>query len=357
LANVAAKNKRKQTILRTPRAVGVVEKNKILWHTYGMKKKMIQVPLFWTIVMVGLIFWSSFSCKKQAFFANADAIIRISADRLSLQLNESARLTITGYSSDGSFLLDGTRVDLTVENGTLDRSWVELEDGSASVTAMANRERGEMKITARSGSALAEPNPLVIQVGQVPNVSQVTASVNPPVLPFNGGRVEVIVTVYDSYLQPIAGATVILEADAGTLDSRGAPLTTNSSGQVTDYLETTRESIITIYAGNINKTVTVSLEEEPPANIPPVADFTYSPLDPVSGEPVYFNASASVDSDGFIQNYSWDFGDGTSGGGKKPTHKFDVGEFTSKTFTITLTVMDDQGAYGTISQSLTVNFK
>ena len=304
-----------------------------------MNKKIIRAPLIWTIVIAGLIFWGYSACKKQAYFANADAVIRISADRLSLQLNESTRVTIIGYSSDGSFLLDGTRVDLTVENGTLDRSWVELE------------------ITAQSGSAAAEPSPLVIQVGQVPDVNQVAASLNPPVLPYSGGRVEIIATVYDSYLEPLAGVTVILEADTGTLDSRGAPLTTNTAGQVTDYLETTKESIITIYAGDISKTVTVSLEEEPPANIPPTADFTYSPLDPISGEIVYFNASASVDSDGFIQGYTWDFGDGTSGGGKKPTHKFDVGEFTSKTFTVTLTVVDNQGAHGTVSQSLTVNFK
>jgi hypothetical protein len=322
-----------------------------------MKKRKIQAPLLWAIAMTGLIFWGSSSCKKQAFFAGEDAVIQISADQLSLQLDESTRISIIGFNSDGTFLWDGTRVDLTVENGTLDRSWVELENGTATTTARANQSRGEMKITARSGSAVADPNPLVIQVGELPDINQVTASLNPPILPFNGGRVEVIATVYDSYLEPIAGVTVVLEADTGTLDSRGAPLTTNTSGQVTDYLETTSESTITIYAGDVSKTVTVSLEEEPPANTPPVADFSYSPQDPISGETVYFNASASTDEDGVIQGYSWDFGDGSSGGGKKPTHKFDVGEFTSKTYTVTLTVVDNQGGYGTISQIITVNFK
>ena len=309
------------------------------------------------ILALGFILPISHSCKKQAFFAETDAEIRIGADRFSIKLNESVKISVQGYHSDGSFLLDGTRVDLTIENGTLDHSWVELEDGAASVSAFANMERGEMKITGHSGSVVAEPNPLVIQVGQIPDVSQIVASLNPPVLPYDGGRVEIIVTVYDSYFQPLAGAAVILEADAGTLDSRGAPLITNQSGQVTDYLETQTECTVTIYSGDVTKTVSLSQEEAPQPNVEPLADFTYSPLDPISGEKIYFNASASYDADGFIQNYTWDFGDGTSGWGKTPTHQFDVGEFLSKTFTVSLTVTDNQGAHDTYSQQITVNLK
>ncbi len=322
-----------------------------------MKRRTYIGVFGFVILVVGFILVVGNSCKKQAFFADSGAQIRISADRLTIQLNESVRISVLGYSSDGSFLLDGTRVDLTIENGTLDSSWVELEDGSASVTAAANMERGEMKITGRSGSAVAEPNPLVIQVGQIPDVSQIVASLNPPVLPYDGGRVEIIVTVYDSYFQPIAGAAVILEADVGTLGSRGAPLTTDQSGQVTDYLETQRECTVTIYSGDVTKTVTVPQEEAPQPNEEPVANFTYSPLSPISGETVYFNASASYDPDGTIQRYTWDFGDGASARGKTTTHKFDVGEFLSRTFTVSLTVVDNQGAHGTFSQQITVNLK
>ena len=214
-----------------------------------------------------------------------------------------------------------------------------------------------MKITGRSGSVVAEPNPLVIKVGEIPDVSQIVASLNPPVLPYEGGRIEIIVTVYDNYFQPIAGAAVILEADVGTLDSRGAPMTTNQSGQVTDFLEAQHQCTVTIYSGDVTKTVTVPQEDAPQPNEEPVADFTYSPLDPISGEVVYFNASASNDADGTIEKYTWDFGDGTSSGGKTTTHKFDVGEFLSKTFTVSLTVVDNEGAHDTYSKQITVNFK
>jgi hypothetical protein len=322
-----------------------------------MKRRIYPGVFSLVILVVGLIFMVVDSCKKQAFFADSTAQIRISADRLNIQLNESVRISLLGYNSDGSFLLDGTRVDLTIENGTLGSSWVELEDGTASVIATGNMERGEMKITGRSGSAVAEPNPLVIKVGQIPDVSQIVASLHPPALPYEGGRIEIIVTVYDNYFQPLAGAAVILEADAGTLDSRGAPMTTNQSGQVTDFLEAQHQCTVTIYSGDVTKTVAVAQEDAPQPNVEPVADFTYSPLDPISGEVVYFNASASSDADGTIEKYTWDFGDGTSSGGKTTTHKFDVGEFLSKTFTVSLTVVDNQGAHDTYSKQITIDFK
>ena len=44
-------------------------------------------------------------------------------------------------------------------------------------------------------------------------------------------------------------------------------------------------------------------------NQPPIANFTYSLLNPVVNQTITFNASSSYDPDG-IYNYEWDFGDG-----------------------------------------------
>lgn len=41
----------------------------------------------------------------------------------------------------------------------------------------------------------------------------------------------------------------------------------------------------------------------------PVAEFTYSPQNPVVGTPILFNASLSYDPDGKISSYEWYFGD------------------------------------------------
>ena len=64
--------------------------------------------------------------------------------------------------------------------------------------------------------------------------------------------------------------------------------------------------------------------------------------DPVKiNEEVTFDGSSSIDKDGKIVEYTWNFGDDSPEvDGAKPTHKFN----TIGTFNITLTVKDDHGA-------------
>ena len=54
--------------------------------------------------------------------------------------------------------------------------------------------------------------------------------------------------------------------------------------------------------------------------------------------PVRFDGSASRDSDGVVNGYSWDFGDGSTGGGANPTHLFTA----PGTYPVTLTVTGDR---------------
>ena len=73
--------------------------------------------------------------------------------------------------------------------------------------------------------------------------------------------------------------------------------------------------------------------------MPPVASFTVSPLYPEINDVITFDASECIDHDGTIVDYSWDFGDGITGAGMTPTHTYT----TVGTYTVTLTVTDDQG--------------
>ncbi len=74
--------------------------------------------------------------------------------------------------------------------------------------------------------------------------------------------------------------------------------------------------------------------------VPPVAIFTYAPLDPKTLEIIEFNASQSYDPDGGrIVTYRWDFGDGNIGYGMVVVHKY----ATSGTYNVTLTIIDDEG--------------
>jgi len=77
------------------------------------------------------------------------------------------------------------------------------------------------------------------------------------------------------------------------------------------------------------------------------ASFVFSPTDPHPGDTVYFNASASTIADG---NYTWDFGDGSSGNGVNTTHVYSL----ERTFTVTMTVRNSLGQAATTSRIITV---
>ena len=89
-------------------------------------------------------------------------------------------------------------------------------------------------------------------------------------------------------------------------------------------------------------------------NQPPIVSFSYSPGNPVINQTVTFNASDSTDPDGNITNYEWDFGD--SGNSTNTTMPITNHTYASAgTFTVTLTVTDDEGATNATSQVITVS--
>ena len=88
----------------------------------------------------------------------------------------------------------------------------------------------------------------------------------------------------------------------------------------------------------------------PPANLPPVSK-PGGPYTGITGIAVAFDGSKSTDSDGKIVTYAWDFGDGSpAGSGAKPTHTYT----TAGTYTVGLTVTDDDGATNGASTTATV---
>lgn len=88
------------------------------------------------------------------------------------------------------------------------------------------------------------------------------------------------------------------------------------------------------------------------ANITPTASFIALGLPTEAPLTVVFDASLSSDPDGVITSYSWDFGDGTflEDGGVSLLHEFTEGG----TFSVTLTVTDDDGATGISSLDINV---
>lgn len=99
-----------------------------------------------------------------------------------------------------------------------------------------------------------------------------------------------------------------------------------------------------------------------PPNVAPAASFFYTPVAPITAgqTPVTFNADASRDTDGHINEYAWNWGDGTavqSSGTSTMVHVFpdnpDLRCIEAK-YAVQLTVTDDKGESSSTSQQVTV---
>jgi len=95
------------------------------------------------------------------------------------------------------------------------------------------------------------------------------------------------------------------------------------------------------------------LPSAPGAFVPPLAAFTYSPEAPHPGEPVEFNGMSSLDFDGEIVSYAWDFeSDGTvDATGPIVLHVFP----SPGSYDVSLTVIDDAGNEDTAVHTIDVN--
>jgi len=91
--------------------------------------------------------------------------------------------------------------------------------------------------------------------------------------------------------------------------------------------------------GSVTNNVTVTA---PPVNVAPTASFTSSCTDLTCS----FNGSGSSDSDGTISSYSWSFG----GSGVTASNTF----AGTGTYSVTLTVTDNNGATGSSTQNVSV---
>ena len=78
----------------------------------------------------------------------------------------------------------------------------------------------------------------------------------------------------------------------------------------------------------------------PEPNIAPTANASASETVGLMDSLLTFDGSQSFDQDGYIKDWSWDFGDGTQGNGEIVTHAYS----NSGTYSVTLTVTDNKDA-------------
>ncbi|HEC77068.1 MAG TPA: PKD domain-containing protein [Thermoplasmatales archaeon] len=84
-------------------------------------------------------------------------------------------------------------------------------------------------------------------------------------------------------------------------------------------------------------------------NVPPVANFSWHPLNPTDLDTVSFT-DLSYDSDGFITNWTWNFGDGNYSYEQNPSHQYS----DDGVYNVTLTVTDDDGAINSTTKQISI---
>ena len=85
-------------------------------------------------------------------------------------------------------------------------------------------------------------------------------------------------------------------------------------------------------------------------NLPPEANFSYTPLNPTISNEIQFS-DESIDSDGNIVSWLWDFGDLNTSDEKNPKHQYSI----PGAYKINLTIEDDDGAKDILTKSINID--
>lgn len=157
-----------------------------------------------------------------------------------------------------------------------------------------------------------------------------------------------------SFTQETTGTSVALDAASST-DPDGGPL---------DYAWTFGDGASAVGASTSHRydragsfTITLTVTDADGAtdvetvtveatNAAPTAKITQTS----DNLEVAFDGAGSLDADGSIASYEWDFGDGQTAAGKTATH----GYAAAGSYTVTLTVTDNDGAVGSATAEVTV---
>lgn len=172
--------------------------------------------------------------------------------------------------------------------------------------------------------------------------------------PITLGQWHHVAAVYDGaemrlYLD---GAPVGALAKSGTIDQNaGVPV---NIGRNPDGYGTFDGDLddVRVYSTALSEAQIQGLmnPESSSSNVAPEAALTASPTSGDAPISVNFDASGSVDSDGSVVSYSWDFGDGTSATGAHVSHDYQA----SGSFPVIVTVTDDEGGSDTATTTIAV---
>ncbi|MFT4925992.1 MAG: endonuclease I/subtilisin-like proprotein convertase family protein [Phenylobacterium sp.] len=141
---------------------------------------------------------------------------------------------------------------------------------------------------------------------------------------------------------PASGQTSV---DVGVSETTNTPVgySLQLSGSGSEYADFSWTAAATNTFGSANNGQTFN---GAPSNQAPTAAFSQN----CNALSCSFDASTSTDADGSVTNYSWDFGDGTTGTGVNSSHAYNL----DGDYNVVLTITDDGGATDTSSTMVSV---
>ena len=251
----------------------------------------------------------------------------------------TARVSVTAGASRTMSLDSFQSTDTKV---TARLAFDKAQTGGGSYVAVVGRRVNSsndyrLKLRAQAGGAVTAQ--IVRVVGGAETVVQNLATV--PGLSWGGGQY-VKVRFEAEGTSPTALRAKVWadgapEPSAWTLQATDstAGLQTGGGIGVWDYLSSSSTNApVTLLVDDLRATTVAGTT--PPANTPPTASFTTS----CSQLTCSVNASGSTDTDGTITSYAWSFGDGQTAIGMTSSRTYAA----AGTYTVTLTVTDDDGA-------------
>jgi PKD repeat protein len=159
---------------------------------------------------------------------------------------------------------------------------------------------------------------------------------------------------------PVEGAAVSFDGSGSSDPDSGVTLSSYSwsFGDGTGGTgETTEHTFAAAGTYTVTLTVTNSLGLKSSTSVQvtvadelPAAAFTIGAGTHTTDQPVTFSAGGSVDPDGSVVTYVWEFGDGVSASGVTTSHTYR----SAGTYTVTLTIVDSSGKTAATSQQVTV---
>ncbi len=270
-----------------------------------------------------------------------------------VMVNENQQLSVTVMASDP----DGDAIDL------LTADLAGLPAGDARFTISPDHTSGTLEwtptfadgralpyaVTFRAANMLSGTGAVAISVANVDRGPVVT--VQPAAAANENQALAFTVSASDPDGEPIstlsanlsglpAGATFIPNGNATGGTFQWTPSV--GSGRVAPYLVTFTASNALADSGTAAITV----------NALPVAALTLTPSSGVAPVTITANASGSSDLDGTIVSYTFNFGDGTIVGPQAAATATRV--YGAGSYTVSVVVVDNQGASATVSQTVTV---